>query len=170
VTVGAAYSKRRRTDVLPLRPDLAARLREWFLERSAVERTEIVALPLHEALEAKRARLWQWGLGREAARGRNAARGPGGGRNRYEENGRVFDFHALRHQFISALAQAGVHPKTAQELARHSTITLTLDCYSHVGLYDQGAAVAAIPALPSPEPEAARATGTDGARATVKPV
>jgi hypothetical protein len=29
----------------------------------------------------------------------------------------VFDFHAIRHQFISSLAAAGVHPKTAQTLA-----------------------------------------------------
>ena len=42
----------------------------------------------------------------------------------YEDTaGRVFDFHALRHQFISNLAAAGVHPKEAQTLARHSKIT-----------------------------------------------
>jgi len=28
-----------------------------------------------------------------------------------DERGRIFDFHALRHQFISNLASAGVHPK-----------------------------------------------------------
>lgn len=44
-----------------------------------------------------------------------------------DDAGRVFDFHSLRHQFISNLAQAGVHPKEAQTLARHSTITLTMD-------------------------------------------
>jgi hypothetical protein len=39
----------------------------------------------------------------------------------------VADFHALRHTYISNLASAGVHPKIAQALARHSTITLTMD-------------------------------------------
>ena len=39
-------------------------------------------------------------------------------------------FHALRHTFITNLARSGVHPKTAQSLARHSTITLTMDRYS----------------------------------------
>jgi hypothetical protein len=34
------------------------------------------------------------------------------------ERGLVYDIHALRHQFISDLARAGVHPKEAQELAR----------------------------------------------------
>ncbi len=73
----------------------------------------------------------------------------------------MFDFHALRHQFISMLAKAGVHPKTAQELARHSTITLTMDHYTHVGLYDLAAALSSIPALPTGEKKASRATGTD---------
>ena len=167
MTVEAAYSKRRRTDVLPLHPDLAARLREWLLEGSAVEQGETVVFPICKASEAKPTRLWPgaWAEKRHAAamlREDLAAAGID-----YEENGRVFDFHAMRHQFISALAKAGVHPKTAQELARHSTITLTLDRYSHVGLYDQGAAVASIPVLPSPQQEAARATGTDDPRARV---
>jgi site-specific recombinase XerD len=83
-----------------------------------------------------------------------------------DDSGKVFDFHALRHQFISSLAKAGVHPKTAQELARHSTITLTLDRYSHVGLYDQGAALASLPVLPTVEAVPVRATGTDNATAT----
>ena len=42
----------------------------------------------------------------------------------------VADFHALRHTFITNLAESGVHPKLAQELARHSTITLTMDKYT----------------------------------------
>ena len=41
------------------------------------------------------------------------------------------DFHSLRHTFISNLADSGVHPKVAQTLARHSTITLTMDRYTH---------------------------------------
>jgi superfamily II DNA or RNA helicase len=44
------------------------------------------------------------------------------------------DFHALRHGFVSRLASSGVHPKVAKELARHSTITLTMDRYAHVEL------------------------------------
>ena len=41
------------------------------------------------------------------------------------------DFHSLRHTFITNLARAGVHPSDAQALARHSSITLTMDCYTH---------------------------------------
>lgn len=42
------------------------------------------------------------------------------------------DFHALRHTFVSSLVRSGVHPSVAKELARHSTITLTIDVYGHV--------------------------------------
>ena len=41
-------------------------------------------------------------------------------------------FHSLRHSYASALLKAGEHPKVVQELLGHSTITVTLDPYSHV--------------------------------------
>ena len=37
------------------------------------------------------------------------------------------DFHALRHTFITNLCKADVSPKTAQMLARHSDISLTMN-------------------------------------------
>lgn len=47
----------------------------------------------------------------------------------YLLDGKRFDFHALRCQFINDLLAAGVAPKEVQALARHSTITLTMDTY-----------------------------------------
>jgi len=41
-------------------------------------------------------------------------------------------FHDLRHTHATQLLLAGVHPKVAQERLGHSTITTTLDLYSHV--------------------------------------
>jgi len=52
------------------------------------------------------------------------------------------DFHALRRKFITELVKAGVQPKDAKELARHSTIVLTMDRYAHVTLKDTAAALA----------------------------
>jgi integrase len=170
VTVEAAYSKHRREDVLPLHPDLVARLRPWLARR-----------PLGE-------RLWpgQWAKGKdggvilkadleraraawiaEAADGAERDRREGSSFLAYrDEGGRVADFHALRHTFITRLVRAGVRPKEAQALARHSTITLTMDRYAHTGLHDVAAAVGTLPPLPSPVTEAGRralpATGTDG--------
>ena len=106
----AGYSKRRRTDTLPLRADLADLLARWMQGRSG---------PLWPG-------TWLERSARMIRRDLEAAGIP------YETDAGVFDFHALRHQFLSDLAQSGVHPKVAQELARHSTISLTMDRYSHV--------------------------------------
>ena len=40
--------------------------------------------------------------------------------------------HDLRHTAATQLLERGVHPKVVQEMLGHSTITLTLDTYSHV--------------------------------------
>jgi integrase len=41
-------------------------------------------------------------------------------------------FHDLRHSHATQLLLAGVHPKVAQERLGHSSISTTLDLYSHV--------------------------------------
>jgi integrase len=43
-----------------------------------------------------------------------------------------FNFHALRHTFASALLANGEHPKKVQALLGHSSITQTMDTYSHL--------------------------------------
>lgn len=40
--------------------------------------------------------------------------------------------HDLRHTAATLLLEAGIHPKVVQEMLGHSSITLTLDTYSHV--------------------------------------
>ncbi|KYH31125.1 site-specific integrase [Neomoorella mulderi] len=40
--------------------------------------------------------------------------------------------HTLRHTFATRLLELNEHPKIVQELLGHSTITMTLDTYSHV--------------------------------------
>jgi hypothetical protein len=79
-----------------------------------------------------------------------------------DDAGRVLDFHAFRHTYVSSLAAGGVHPKDAQTLARHSTITLTMDRYTHSV---RGATARALNALPDltqigPEQQTMKATGT----------
>ncbi len=60
---------------------------------------------------------------------------------------------------LSCLARSGVHPKLAQTLARHSTINLTMDVYTHVELEEKAGAVAMLPALMS---QAIARAGTTG--------
>jgi len=43
-----------------------------------------------------------------------------------------FTFHALRHTFATALFSRDVHPKKVQSLLGHSSITQTMDTYSHL--------------------------------------
>ena len=69
-----------------------------------------------------------------------------------------------RHSFISNLARAGVTPKVAQDLARHSDINLTMSRYTHTVVEDRARAVATLPSLMAESnAEALRKTGTDDA-------
>jgi integrase len=68
-------------------------------------------------------------------------------------------FHDLRHSHATQLLLAGVHPKVAQERLGHSTISVTLDLYSHVSETMQEDAAAKLDATF----RGAR-IGTDGAR------
>jgi integrase len=62
----------------------------------------------------------------------------------------VFDFHSLRGQFVTTLALAGVHPKMAQVLARHSDINLTMNVYTRVQEQTADAELIRLPAPPRP--------------------
>ena len=149
VTVEAGYSKHRRRDILPLRSDVAKALRTYLAKNE----------------RARADRLWPGSWSRKASaimirKDLEAAGIP------YEDgSGRVFDFHSWRHQFISNLARSGAHPKEAQALARHSTITLTMDRYTHLRVDDLTSALEGLPAISGSaddsQPSPLRATGTD---------
>ncbi len=61
---------------------------------------------------------------------------------------RFLDFHALRHSYISALAEAGVGPKELQVLARHADPGITLGIYTHASAGSLSGAVERL-ALPA---------------------
>ena len=60
------------------------------------------------------------------------------------------DIHSLRVTFNTWLANAGVHPRIAQELMRHEDIDITMNVYTDAGLFDLSAAVEALPPLHHP--------------------
>ena len=78
--------------------------------------------------------------------------------------------------FITSLERAGLSPKMAQTLARHSDVRLTLGVYTHVGLHDQTRAVESLPAPPAMtkalqgEVVRMRATGTCGRASSTESV
>jgi hypothetical protein len=81
-----------------------------------------------------------------------------------DSQGRYIDFHALRHSYITMVGKMGVSPREHQDLARHSTYSMTAR-YTHSRAYDLAAAVQGLP-IPTDSPErqtaVVAATGTDG--------
>ncbi len=151
ITVVAIYAKNRREVTLPLRKDIAGRFRQWFTQDGFSQQDKIFP----KFNESKGAEMLRKDL--EAV-----------GIPYQDESGRYADFHSLRHSFASILHQSGVSPKVAQALLRHSTISLTMDTYTHIGLYDERAAIDSLQPLPGLEGDesnqnkaVALGTGTD---------
>ncbi len=147
VTVRAAYSKHRETDTVPLRPELAEALREHLGGKLP---TAKVFGGRYKRLTDKTADMLKADL--EAA-----------GIAYEDEQGRVLDFHATRHTFITGLRHAP--SRVAQKLARHKSSAMT-DRYTHVRLNDERAALELLPDLTTPDTQSQRATGTDGRHVT----
>ena len=60
---------------------------------------------------------------------------------------RQADFHSLRHTFGTNLANAGVHPRVAMELMRHSDMRLTTKVYTDAGKLPTAEAIDSLPSL-----------------------
>ena len=159
VTVTAAYSKRRRQDVIPLHPEVAARLKTWLATKKDLAANQPVfdlrapggglrRTALMMKLDLERARQ-AWIDGAKKDRKERKRREETDYLQYHDENGLYADFHANRHTFISNLAKSGVSPKVAQTMARHSDINLTMNVYSHVKMEEQEAAIAVLPAPPA---------------------
>jgi len=130
VTVLAGYAKNGKEATLPLRKDITRLFKQWFDDNGFSQNGRVFpkfnkskgAVMLRADLEAA-------GIPYE------------------DEVGRFADFHSLRHSFISNVGKSGATVKEAQTLARHSTSALTLDVYTHIGLYDERRAVEKMPQL-----------------------
>jgi integrase len=130
LTVDATVSKHRRKDVLPMHPQLVENLRDWTNDMKPRDR-------LFPGLATKKLyRMIQLDL-RDAG-------------IPYQTEEGIADFHAAgRHTYITQLIRSGVSLPTAMELARHSDVKMTMR-YTHIGIADQAAALASLPAAPQP--------------------
>ncbi len=130
VTLAARHAKNRRTKEQPIPPDVAELLRDYLRDKPA-------GAPVWGGTWAhhrKGAEMLRLDL--EAAGVPYAVEGP---------DGPLFaDFHALRHTYLTLGGRAGIDLRTLQELAGHSTPTLTAR-YSHRRLYDLAGAVEKLP-------------------------
>jgi len=151
VTVTAGYAKNGKETTLPLRKDVAELVKQWFED----SRSSLDDKVFPKFNKAKGAAMLREDL--EAV-----------GIPYQDESGRYADFHAQRHTFISNVGRSGATVKETQTLARHSTSALTLDVYSHLGLYDERRAIEKLPQLHNTNEKnleknqaAALKTGTD---------
>jgi integrase len=152
VSVEAAYSKRRRNDVIPLRHDLAQTVRDWIAARGDRPGAKLFPIGLARAAEMLkwdmyRARL-QW-IARSTTTEERAQREQSDFLVPKQADHRLVDFHALRVTFITNLARLRVPLRTIQALARHSTISLTMNVYAFSDLSDQELAVEGLAPIPS---------------------
>ena len=178
-TVGACYSKRRRQDSQILHPEVVQRLKDWLATKTNLGPTDLL-FPISGRVpggkERKTHKMMQLDLKTARTKWIEAGSTPAERDRRdkadflrYEsEDGLFADFHSNRHMFITSLERAGLSPKMAQTLARHSDVRLTLGIYTHVGLHDQTVAIDSLPAPPAQDGKPAterstlQATGTDG--------
>lgn len=153
VKVKAAYSKNRTESNLPLRPATAGLIREHLKGLKTGVPVFVIPSRFHTG------RMIKADLASARHRWIEAAKADAEELKRrqtsdflayVDHEGLVADFHALRHTFISNLAAGGVHPKTAQALARHSTFALTMERYSHTNRDTEIAALRTLPELPAP--------------------
>jgi integrase len=156
VTVAALNAKNRKQDTLPLMLRLAEALRSKFKSVPGFPKTRAFpnmpwgtagAKMIHPDLAAAEIECAE-----KDEQGKKV------------KHGWVRDFHMLRHTFITSLSENGVHPKVAQDLARHSDINLTMSYYTHLQIDARAKALDALPDLtiaPAKDaPEKAQGTGT----------
>ena len=159
VTVEAAYTKSGETAEQPIGAKLAGALKGYLRGRPA--RVAVwrlgnwTAKAVRFDLAAARS-AWTAEAGTPA----EAERREGSDFLAAEDRaGQVVDFHCLRHTFITRLARAGVHPAVAQRLARHSSIELTMQFYTHLRLADTRGALDRLPDLDGEADRPARRAG-----------
>ncbi|GHT10341.1 hypothetical protein FACS1894170_02290 [Planctomycetales bacterium] len=154
VTVDACYSKHRRKDVLPLHSSHVAKLKEWLATKNP--KSNEILIPVSNGsggVERKTSKMMRIDLNAARTFWIAEAESPADEEKRLasdflsykNHNGLFADFHSLRHTFITNLGKAKVPLKTAQILARHSTIELTANVYTHIDQQEQIDAINSLP-------------------------
>ncbi|MCR4411312.1 MAG: tyrosine-type recombinase/integrase [Thermoguttaceae bacterium] len=160
-TIAACYSKHRRQDTQILHPELVRQLKAWLATKRNISSDKplfSISRRFPGGIERKTYKMIELDL--RAARDQwldevkdDAAETERRLKTDFlcycNHDGLFADFHSLRHLFITNLERAGLSPKMAQTLARHSDIRLTLGVYTHVGLHDQSAAINTLPGPPA---------------------
>jgi len=125
VRARASTTKNRKSATLGLHPVAAQELRALRAELGHVEDTQSVFGDLFPSSDDLRADLANAGI-------------------KFDPKKRV-DFHSLRHTFGTMLTLAGVSPRVAMELMRHSDMRLTMKTYTDADALPTMEAVSSLP-------------------------
>ncbi len=165
-SITISEGKAKRTDILPVHPQLASELRRLHAERLPMPTAKVFPTAVTAATVAKD--FLRAGLAREEvvtdADGEPVMIGKGKRRRpkiriaTEDAQGRVIDLHALRSTLATNLARAGVAPQLTQEIMRHADYRTTKKHYTVLGLADTAAAIAKLPTIEPDRRQAA--TGT----------
>ena len=123
---------------IPIKAELAAELKDWITARGLGPHDPIFQMPSKG--------MKRFCYDREAA-----------GIIPMDANGRSIDLHALRYTFATFLSLAGVAPRTAMKLMRHSKMDLTMSLYTDATQLDGVSAAESLTSLneqPQAKPEA----------------
>jgi len=160
VQVQGKNAKSGKTAQVPLKSDLVLELKVWLADKllqynrlALVEGRRDVAKRLPADTKVFNVPK---GLVRILNRDLKAAKIP-----KKDADGRTVDVHAMRGTFATILSRAGVSPRKAQDLLRHSSIDLTMSTYTTLEITDTAPCVEALPSFSQGQAVTQVATGTD---------
>jgi integrase/recombinase XerD len=158
-TIAACYSKHRREDTQVLHPELARQLRDWLAAKKHLKPSQPL-YPISGRVPGGTERKTHKMIERDLIAAREKWLQEVENEEELQQrlksdflcycdhDGLFADFHSMRHLFITSLERAGVRPKMAQTLARHSDIRLTLGVYTHIEMSDCATAIESLPGPP----------------------
>jgi integrase len=139
ITCLGENTKNGKIAVQPIRPELAEMLRPWLQGKTPgipvfAMRSDAAAIAVRRDLEAA-------GVDSAAS----------------------YDFHALRHTYVSLLVKSGASVKVCQELARHADAKLTMNVYTHLTVHDVARGLEGLSHILPTKGVSMGRNGTDGA-------
>ena len=149
VKVAAESTKNRKAAEIVLRTDTAAMMAE-HLRRKTPDATAFNLPPSYDTADMIRADLadaraqWIDGAGTDKEQ---ESRSESSFLAEVDHDGRILDFHCLRHTGSSLLAAAGVSPQVHQMRMRHGDMATTMSYYTHMYRQTEADAVAQLPDL-----------------------
>jgi integrase len=145
VTCLGEHTKNGKEAIQPIRPELAEMLRPWLAGKAPGK--PVFAINYDDAARTVRLDLKAAGIDSAAS----------------------YDFHCLRHTYVTLLIKSGASVKVCQELARHADPKLTMNLYTHLTVHDVARGLEGLSHILPTTGVSKGLTGTDGQVAISSP-